>query len=471
MLSEDVRQPTTTKDELNLVEYPFSLPCHRHPKGKQVIHLSEQIKDPQGKPKLREWIVTGSSLHGLPLAIDEEVFLCVMYFLSQNNFETREIHFTQYNFLKRLDWSTNDRAYQRLKQCLDRLRGVVIESRGTFWDHRAKCYITKSFNLIDGYSLYDKETGSGDQPFLSSVTVSDFILQSINSGFVKTLNFDFYRSLHLPIARKLFRVLDKKLHNGDIFEADLMRLAQRLAITDSLYPSKVKQNLKGPHAELIDRGVIKSAKFIRRGKSASVRYTITPRSTWKNRKPVAADTQVLRQQHPLVVELIARGITPDVARDLLAAYGEKKVAEKLEVFDDLVAGQSQTISKSPAGFLRHSIEKDFAPPAGYVSRAERRRRKDEEAEAQRRQREFEKARDAAEAERQAKFEALWSSLTETDRQTLEAQVLQTLNSFTRKAYEKEKADGRKGAAHHTLRTGIADLLAARDTANATEESQ
>lgn len=449
-----------TKDEMNFAELPLALPCHRAPKDKKAIRVTIATRDAQNRPIEREWMVTGDSLYGLPLATDEEVFLGLMHFLHRSGFQDRRVHFTQYSLFQRLGWGDSRRAYDRLQSSLDRLKGATIRSKEAFWDHKGKCYVTKAFSLIDDYALYRRVgPADGDEPFISSVSFSEFVFESFQAGFIKTLDLDMYLELSSPIARKLFRLLDKKLYKGPTYDIDLMHLAQRVALTDLSFPSQVKQKFAGAHQELVDIGFLKSARYVRKGGSTVLRYTMAAKSEWK---PVRERVRVLPPpEHPLIRELTSRGVTHDVAEALLKQRGEKSIADKLEVFDHLLSEQSPMVAKNPAGFLRSSIEKDFAPPTGYVPREERLRRREEEARAKRRQLEHEQVVAAAEAERQARFDALWGSLSDDERQTLEAQVLQGLNDFARKAYHREQAAGKIGAGHHALRAGLQAALSER----------
>lgn len=447
-----------TKDELNLAELPVSLSCHRAPKGRDSIQLAEEMLDKTGRLVRREWTVTGSARYGLPLAIDDEVLLGLAYFLRESDFEQRKVHFTQYSLFRLLGWGDSQRSYERLEASLRRLAGVRLESRESFWDHKDRAFLTRGFGLIDNYVLYRKDSKRpSDQPFISTVTFNETIFESYRSGFVKTLDLDLFLSLRYPIARKLFRLLDKKLHKSPVYEIELMRLANRIALTDSAYPSDVKKHLAAPHQELIDIGFLKQVSMIRKGRSDTLRYIMNPRSDW--RRPAARIAPPT--EHPLVRELVTRGITRDVSRQLLATHGEKSLADKLETFDYLREISSPLLSKNPAGFLRASIESDYAPPAGYIPFAERQRRKELEAEARTRQSEKDAA--AAEVERayQEQIDALWTALSEPERAELEVAVLVTLNAFTRKAYEQEKSQKRQGPGHHAVRAGMNKLLAER----------
>jgi hypothetical protein len=164
-----------TKDEMNFAELPLALPCHRPPKGKNAIRVTIATRDAQGRPIDKEWLVTGDSLYGLPLATDEEVFLGLMHFLHQSGFQNRRVHFTQYSLFQRLGWGDGQWAYDRLQTSLDRIKGATIRSKEAFWDHKGKCFVTKAFNLIDDYALY-RRTGSsgGDERQLQRVRLREF---------------------------------------------------------------------------------------------------------------------------------------------------------------------------------------------------------------------------------------------------------------------------------------------------------
>lgn len=458
MDDQDDRSRLITKDELNLAEFPFALPCHRAPKDIQRIDITEPGVDKEGRPIQKTWTVHPSG-YGLPLAIDEEVFLGLMHLLYRSDFRERTIYFTQHSLFQILGWNSSQRSYDRLQLCLLRLRGSTITCKQTFWDNNDRCFLDTGFSLIDSYGLYRRgdRKKAHDQPFISQVTFGEFIFKSFKDGFIKSLDLNLYLSLKSALARKLFRLLDKKRHRGEVFEIELMRLAHRLAMTDNAYPSIVKKQLeRGAHAELEAIGFLKSRRYIRRGHSLSVQYTLAPKQNWH--LPSAPIRQP--DANPLTLELIARGITPDVAHALLKEHGEKRVADQLEYFDHLRSINSFLVSKSPAGFLRTSIEKDFGAPSGYVSRAERQRLKDEQAAAARTRREQEAAEAQAHQDREAAFQILWNGLSEADKQSIEAQVLLTLNEFARAAYRKEKAANKTGPGHHALRAGIQELLEA-----------
>src|SRR5262249_43781404 len=122
----------------------------------------------------------------------------------------------------------------------------------------------------------------------------------------------------------------------------------------------------------------------------------------------------------LRAELHARGVTPASAVDLTKEFPVERIKAKIEVFDWLVERKDKRVAKSPAGFLVKSIQVDYSPPKGFVSKEEETRRKQAEAQAarkveqtKRREVEEERAREEADAERVRSF---WESLAPDEKE-------------------------------------------------------
>jgi hypothetical protein len=115
-----------------------------------------------------------------------------------------------------------------------------------------------------------------------------------------------------------------------------------------------------------------------------------------------------------VAALVERGVTPKTAAELIEQHSAETIQAKVDVFDWLMEKQDKRVAKSPAGYLVKSIADDYAPPKGFVSKAERQRQEEarqakerQAADARRRQKE-EEARECADKKAIA---AYWESLT------------------------------------------------------------
>jgi hypothetical protein len=66
-----------------------------------------------------------------------------------------------------------------------------------------------------------------------------------------------------PIARRLYRFLDKKLRRRAVFEIDIFQLGQQLGMAHYAFPAKVKEKLQPGLDELIARRFLASAELVR----------------------------------------------------------------------------------------------------------------------------------------------------------------------------------------------------------------
>jgi len=162
----------------------------------------------------------------------------------------------------------------------------------------------------------------------------------------------------------------------------------------------------------------------------------------------------------LVHELEIRGITQKIAHQLVQKNEPTLIQRKIEAFDWLMAKTERPLNQNPAGYLRASIEQDYAAPEGFVPREERQRKAAEDA--ARGQAEKQAAAAAAQQleEEAARLDAVWSELSKSEQDTLRERAIAGLNDFARAALRREEAEGRKGAGHRTLHAEIQKLLAA-----------
>ena len=96
------------------------------------------------------------------------------------------------------------------------------------------------------------------------------------------------------------------------------------------------------------------------------------------RRKLTTEPRPKREPGPpsLVTELIKREVTKTTAAELVQKHPAETIQAKLDVFDWLMEKHDKRVAKSPAGYLVKSITDDYAPPKGFVPKAERRRQED-----------------------------------------------------------------------------------------------
>jgi hypothetical protein len=163
-------------------------------------------------------------------------------------------------------------------------------------------------------------------------------------------------------------------------------------------------------------------------------------------------------QRDLTRELEVLGISNGIALDLVKKHEPAYIQQKIEAFQWLMAKSDRPITTNPAGYLRESIEKNYATPAGFLSREDRARKATEEAAQIKAQKDAEAKTLQDQEQRRSRCEARWAALSEQERATLRDQIRGGLPDFARRRLQEEERDGRRGVGHATLEAEIHKLL-------------
>ena len=367
LLTEEQLEEKISKEEMNLVEYPFTLLTRRAPRGVKTLKYFDWITV-GGVKKQVKWIVTGSDEFGLPIGGDQDIWVAIMEVWREHGFKEDKIPIGSiYRMLKKMGLPTDKRNYDRFKKGLDRLRGTYIKTEYAIWDKTDQCYIaTKGFSMIGNYYLLERHRkGDKTEPFpLGYILADPFVYQMIKKGYLKDLNLTFYYSLSTPLTKRLYRYLDKKRYLTSVFSIELYRFIKKMGLLiENLPPSRVKQTLNPALDELRKRGFLKDYSYQKTadGKGQKIIFFF-------NQLPakVTRLTQEDGQIELLVEDILA------VCKDRHSEPFYKKVAQLLpeqvvrraisEVKASVLQGEVKT---SPGKLFTHLIKK-YAQDFGIV---------------------------------------------------------------------------------------------------------
>jgi hypothetical protein len=448
------------RDEMNLAEFPIALLTDRPPAGLTMITREVQTRDERtGVVLTRKVTVTGSDVYGIPTASDNLVLLGLIYLTKRaNNFRERRVWFTRSELIKVLEWPGTGPSYDRVQTSLCRWANVFILYENSWWERPRQAYATKGFGIIDDFEVVDAARSRQPNLFRSNFAWNEVFFQSLEDGFVRSLDLKTLLRLRHPTSQQMYRFLGKHFYRSPTLTLDLRAFACEHVGLDRGYKDngKLKEKLQPALAELEAIGFLEPMPRDRRyAKVGRGQWTITlvrksgvdlasgagPAS---RARPARAEAPPPAPS-PLVAELTGRGVTPATAVELAAAVPDDEVRARIEAFDWLVARRDRRVSRNPGGYLVESIRKGYAPPKGFESTADRDRRRGAEAEQRRK---VEAARIQAEAEQrarqeveQARIRAYWDALAPADRACLEAAALAEPGlSFLTQQYRRNRHD-------------------------------
>jgi hypothetical protein len=327
-----------------------------------------------------------------------------------------------------LGWPDSGFSYKRLATSLKLWLGVSLVYENAWWDKRQQAWTTRGFHVLDNFELNDSRAGGGRGDFFpSNILWNEVLFESFEAGYLKTIDYDMYIRLEHPTAKRLYRFLSKRAYHRPDWTFDLRELAfEHIGLSRGYSgdAGKIKEKLQPAIDELEATGFLetmsKDDRYRKDGRDWKIRLVSRPNTP---SLPLLDGVPTIPEESGPVAELVKRGVTKVTAADLMRRHPAETIQAKLDVFDWLMEKQDKRVAKSPAGYLVKSITDDYAPPQGFVSKAERRRREDarraeerQAAEDRRRQKEEE----SRERDAQKVIAAYWGSLTAEQQAGLDA---------------------------------------------------
>ena len=446
-------------DELNLAEFPLSAISDRFLDGTKTVVIEDTVFDREHNRYLpRRLTLSGSDRFGLPTSKDDDVLLACIQLSRLNDFSTREVSFSRYEILRLLGWADETRNYERVATSLRRWKGLSIFSDRAFYDHTQKSWVNRDFGVFDTLVIYQREVLQGKAaPGCSRFVWNDVFFRSFQSGYLKQLDWSLYCRLKSPVAKRLYRFLDKRFYHSNRVEIDLQELALRkVRLTANYNTAQVKRTLLKGIEELEHVWDLKPRQPEERFRKASTGRWIAvfERRAKQRRVPIETIASAVPISNPSVSipitsvnpqdlerELIKRGIGPASAEELSLSHPSSQIQEMIELYDWY---NSKGQARGP-GFLVQSIRNPsaIARPPGFVSSSAKQAavQRQKAAKASDEQLRTKRERQAAEQDktRQRAFTAFWDALSPSDQDTFETEALDQAEHMTRRLYLQHSA--------------------------------
>jgi hypothetical protein len=237
-------QKQRMKYELSLAEFPLAFLSTRVPEEASSLVYEDEIIGKNGVKIQRRWEIMPHKTLGFPTPSTQSTMFELFQLWSEQGFASKDIHFgTIYELIKRKGLKQDDKkTYQRIKDDLDCLSGIVIRAKNAFWDNERKTYISRTFSLFQSLDFAYSDPKNPDKSALpfGVITASETLWQSVlaNSIFVlkdmDRLTFHNYT----PIEQRLGLYLAKMLYNKSQYRRHADKLTEQIPITARLYKQR-----------------------------------------------------------------------------------------------------------------------------------------------------------------------------------------------------------------------------------------
>ncbi len=435
--------------EVNLSRLPFFASSTKGLKKKIKIEYRHVERVGERDVEIL-WKVSANAEYGYPGPLSEAVHMAIMQIVTEQGFPIQNpITFTIYDICKRLELKPSGRTYRQAKDAIraTRLAGVEIRRSFTTKDQR-RISFEEIQNLYSRVIFYgDEHLETGEPIEYSAVWLADFYINSLNSGYFRPLDFDYFKQIRRAsyAGPKLYNYLGYRFstscfkHNNEYTKVDYDQLSIIADVKRQPNKSLAMQKLAKAHQVLLEtdfldrdpvwqiekQGTGKPAKFYilyYPGKRAREEYRHGRRQLTRQLEMFESRGEATTPE--ISNELVALGVTESRAVQIAKRHSPTQINRQLDHLAYL--GEiGRPIKDNVGGWLANAIEKDYTPPKGFKTREERKAQSKAQAnsEAQQQQREQEDRRQRDEQQAQYReLDTQLSTLSETDQQRINEEI-------------------------------------------------
>ena len=264
----DITPPDKIRSEVNFLVYPvFKL---EKKKDDGVIEVKVNVERDNQKLELF-WGVYPHPYFGIPGPFDKKVFDAIQEIIEelprpiQNPIPIGSI----YSLCKRIGINeSSGRNHNMIKDSLLRLTGILIDSKGTFYEKGKKRWVEDVFHLYDRVVWVGEELPDGTIADTNYIYLGSKYLENINNGYVKPIDYKFYRELNSSISKRLYELLGVKFY--PIFQRNIEikfirylydTLCELVPMKKQRYFSYIKRQLEDAIAELQEKGFLEKCEI------------------------------------------------------------------------------------------------------------------------------------------------------------------------------------------------------------------
>ncbi|MGE4357999.1 MAG: replication initiator protein A [Candidatus Omnitrophota bacterium] len=464
--NNDIDLPKIINSEVNFLNFPF-FALER--KNKKLETEYKKI-DERGNKKIEIiWNVSTNPKYGYPGPFDREVHKAIEQIISEilktEGKIENPISFSIYDLCNRIGiTSSGGKNYRKVKESLERIRMTGIKSEGAFYHKGQKEWITKAFGLYDSIIFRGERLEDGIVSEKNLLFLGNIYLQSLNSFYIKPIDYTYLQSLKSKIASRLYEILGVKFYrirnkkNCDI-HFKYSTLCQLLPVNPYRYFSDAKRQLNSGNKELMDTGFISKFEWSENGKNDWLIYYWPGERAKKEMKNGqakqldfkeddylidsdnnSADINIKKQpgsdhSNDLITQLVDLNVSKITAKNLVKKYNNETIKNWVRAIDF-------TNADDKAAYIVKAVKEGWQLPEEYLREKENNIAEEEQQKINSlQQKEQEKKQKLLQEEKQ-KLDQIYHSLDPDKQKEIDREAEKRLDDFWKAQLNKEKLKGK-----------------------------
>ncbi|HBY56247.1 MAG TPA: hypothetical protein DEG96_00005 [Candidatus Atribacteria bacterium] len=298
-----------------------------------------------------------------------------------------------YDLCNRMKINDSGDNYRRVKRALEKIQMTGIKSEGAFYHKDKKQWITKIFGLYDGVIFKGEQLEDDIIAETNLLYLGDIYLQSLNSFYIKPIDYDYLQSLKSKIASRLYEILGVKFYGLRNKREKFIcyrysKLCQLLPVTPHKYISLAKQQLNPGNNELRDTGFISKYEWSENSKKDwLIYYWLGDRAKEEMKRvdikgidsrtgeylpgPKEDTEEFSKEQLNLINKLVKMNVSKVTAENLMKSNDQ-------ELIEKWIKAINYSNADDKAAYLVKAIRENWQFPEEYLKEKREEQRKEEE---------------------------------------------------------------------------------------------
>ena len=458
---QEISLPKIINSEVNLLVFPFFALDKRKQKKRTKIEYRDIVKR-EGKKIEILWQVTSNSEYGYPGLFDREVHKAIEQIITETLRRNGKIENpiclgSLYSLCKRIGIEKyGGTEYKKIKKALERIRMTGIKSKGAFYSKERKEWIEDVFGLYDRVVFKGKTLPNGEIADTNYLFLGSWYLQSLNSFYIKPIDYNYLKNLRSKIASRLYEILGVKFYGlrnkrEGFICYKYSKLCQLLPVIPFKQISRAKQQLDPAHEELKKTEFLSDYRWDKNsGKDWLIYYWPGERAKKEMRKvktefiappieellpkPKKKTQSLSKSQIKLVNELVALNVSKITAKDLVKHNSNQAIKKWIE-------GIHYTKAKDKAAYLVKAIKGNWQVPEEYLKAEEREKERKEQEKIKLAKERKEKKEQRKREEEAKRLDEIYNSLDPLKQKEVKREIEKRLPPFIKNQLDKELKKG------------------------------
>ncbi len=467
--NKEINFPRIINSEVNLLFFPFFALSTKGLK-KKIETEYRDIVNRDGKRIEILWNVAAHAKYGYPGPFDREVHKAIeriiTSFLKKYGYIKNPICLgSLYNICNLMNIKEyGGYQYREIRSALERIKTTVIKSEGSFYYKGEKKWISKVFSLYDSVIFKGEQLTNGHIADSNFIYLSDLYIQSLNSFYIKPIDYTYLQSLKSKIASRLYEILGIKFYGIKNKKEGSIRykystLCQLLPVTSFKQLSRSKQQLNPAHKELQNTGFISQFKWSENGKQDWLIYYWPGERAKKEMKNGQAKQLDLKEDNyltgsddigkkidvkkqpdsdhnnDLINKIVDLNVSKITATRLVKKYNHKAIKDWVRAIDF-------TNAENKAAYIVKAVKEDWQLPEEYLREKENNAAIKEQEKINSLQKKQQEKKNQKIQEEKQKLDQIYHSLDPVKQKEIDQEAENRLDDFWKAQLNKEKAKGK-----------------------------